>query len=296
VFFGRSFSAADLQVIGQIVTDFPALSLTELSRTVCEVLSWKRPSGRLKDQECRQMLERLQNSGLLNLPGVRRFGPKGPQTVDPTDRGKAHPEISGSPGEFEPLSLQLVVGEGGNNGESKLWRELIARYHYLGYRVAVGARVGYLVRSAQCESVLACLQWSSPAWKMAARDRWIGWNEPQRKRNLQRVVNNSRFLILPWVRIKGLASKILSLCARRLPADWERLYGARPLLMETLVSEQRFTGTCYRAANWIELGLTAGRGRMDRHHLWHNRSVKRIYVYPLCRNVQKRLCDVAGGH
>src|SRR5213080_4311885 len=123
---------------------------------------------------------------------------------------------------------------------------------------------------------------------MAARDRWIGWTDEQRSRNLQLVVNNSRFLILPWVQVRNLASTVLSLCARQLPADWERLYGYRPLLLETLV-DAHFRGTSYRAANWIYLGETRGRGRMDQHHKAHGRSMKRIYVYPLCRDVQQRL-------
>ena len=138
------------------------------------------------------------------------------------------------------------------------------RYHYLGHRVPVGASLRYWVHSERCpEQVLACLLWSSAAWKMAARDRWIGWSAEQRARNLPFIVNNSRFLLLPWVRVKGLASKILGHGARQLPDDWERLYGYRPLLLETLVEEERFRGTCYRAANWIALGRTQGRGRMD---------------------------------
>jgi len=127
---------------------------------------------------------------------------------------------------------------------------------------------------------------------MAARDRWIGWNDKQRLRNLQLVVNNSRFLILPWVRIRYLASTILSLCARQLPADWERLYGYRPLLLETLVDAQ-FRGTSYKAANWTYLGETRGRGRMDQYHQAHGRAVKRIYVYRLCRYAQRRLAQDA---
>jgi hypothetical protein len=124
---------------------------------------------------------------------------------------------------------------------------------------------------------------------MAARDRWIGWNEEQRRRNLPLIVNNSRFLILPWVRVRGLASKILSLCVRQLPAEWKIRYGYRPLLLETLVDAGRYRGTCYRAANWIALGQTQGRGRMDRNHSRHGHARKDIYVYPLCRNVQQRL-------
>lgn len=143
-----------------------------------------------------------------------------------------------------------------------------------------------------CETVDGLPVVSSPAWKMAARDRWIGWTNEERARNLQLVVTNSRFLILPWVRVRYLASTILSLCARQLPVEWERLYGYWPLLLEMLV-EAQFRGTSYKAANWSCLGEKSGRGRMDQHHEAHGRSAKRIYVYPLCRNVQHRLAQDA---
>lgn len=137
---------------------------------------------------------------------------------------------------------------------------------------------------------LACPLWTSPAWKMKPRDAWIGWSDEQRQRHLQGIVNNGRFLILPWVRVKGLASKILALSARRMPRDWQTRYGHRPLLLETLVDAQRFRGTCYRAANWIYVGQTAGRGRMDREHKAHGQAIKDIYVYPLVRDARQRLC------
>jgi Domain of unknown function (DUF4338) len=156
----------------------------------------------------------------------------------------------------------------------------------------VGANLRYLVRSPRSgEQVLACLLWTSAAWKMAPRDQWIGWNQEQREQNLQLVVNNGRFLIPPWVHVRGLASKILSQCARQLPGDWELRYGYRPLLLETLVDARRFHGTCYRAANWIHVGQTQGRGRMDSEHRAHGLAPKDIYLYPLCRNVQQKLCS-----
>jgi Druantia protein DruA len=190
-------------------------------------------------------------------------------------------------GEVEPLELRVVQ----SRSESRLWTELIERYHYLAYRVPVGANLRYIVRSPRSrEQVLACLLWSSPAWKMAPRDQWIGWNPEQRAHNLQLVVNNSRFLILPWVRVQGLASKILGQCARQLPSDWELRYGYRPLQLETLVDARRFRGTCYRAANWLHVGQTTGRGRMDREHQRHGQAIKDIYVYPLVRDARQRLC------
>jgi hypothetical protein len=186
--------------------------------------------------------------------------------------------------------LTLTLVEGGTR-DSMVWNELVDRHHYLRYRVPVGAHLRYTVRSKHLgETILACLQWSSPAWKMAARDCWIGWNDHQRKRNLQRIVNHGRFLILPWVAVKGLASKILAMSARQMPCDWKTRYGYRSLLLETLVDAARFRGTCYQAANWIHIGQTAGRGRMDREHKADNPATKNIYVYPLVRDARQRLC------
>lgn len=287
-FAGRTFSVQELQLIQEISRDYQSLGRTEISRTLCELLEWRRPNGRLKNHECRLLLERLQELGAVSLPEIRPLGRRGPRAVELTPQSEPEQEIVGSAGEFQPLQLEVVDG---SSSDSRLWQELMERYHYLHYRVPVGANLRYLVRSSACpERALACLLWASPAWKMAVRDRWIGWTEEQRRRNLQLVVTNARFLILPWVHIKGLASQILSLCARQLPADWERRYGYRPRLLETLVDANRFRGTCYRAANWVVLGQTQGRGRMDRHHDSDRSAPKDVYIYPLCRNVQQRLC------
>jgi hypothetical protein len=286
VFCGRRFSEAEVELIREVVSDFGSLSLTEIARTICELLEWKRPNGRLKNHECRLLLEKLSAEGVFSLPTLRQSGPRRPRVVTYTTNGEEQEPLTGSLSQLAPLSLTVVR----SRPESALWNELVERYHYLGYRVPVGANLRYLVRSVSAGQVLGCLLWSSPAWKMAVRDHWIGWTGEQRLRNLQLVVNNSRFLILPWVRVRYLASSILSLCARRLPIDWEQLYGYRPRLLETVVDVQ-FRGTSYRAANWIYLGETRGRGRMDRNHEAHGRAVKRIYVYPLCRDVQYRLAQ-----
>jgi Domain of unknown function (DUF4338) len=287
VFGGRTFSVAELELMRGIASEFAGLGVTEIARTVCELLEWKRANGGLKNLECRQLLERLCAQGVLSLPQLRSTKPRGPQMVPQSGRSDPQPEIAGSAGQYEPLRLQLLTGEGG--GDSALFREYIERYHYQRYRVPFGAHLRYLVRSEQDpERTLACLLWTSPAWKLAPRDRWIGWSAAQRARNLQFIVNHGRFLILPWVRVKGLASKILSHCIRRVPADWETRYGYRPLLLETLVDRQRFRGTCYQAANWIHLGETQGRGRMDRYHQAPG-TPKDLYVYPLCRHAPQRL-------
>ena len=184
----------------------------------------------------------------------------------------------------ELLELALVEG----SAESRRWREQVERYHYLGCRVPFGAHLRYWVRHEGRE--LACLHWTSPAWKMQARDTWIGWSDEQRRCNLQRIVNNGRFLILRWVQVKSLGQQNSG--AERV-ADAARLGDALRVSStapETLVDVARFRGTCYRAANWIHLGQTAGRGRMDREHEAHGAAVKDIYVYPLVRNAQQQIC------
>jgi hypothetical protein len=268
-----------------VAHDYAGLGVTEIARTVCELLEWKRPNGGLKNHECRQLLEHLEAEGRLKLPALRKLGGRGPRRVDVSQPRWEPGPIECPVSECGPLEVALVEGP----AESRLWREHVERYHYLGCRVPFGAHLRYWVRNLQRE--LACLLWTSPAWKMKPRDVWIGWSDEQRQRNLQLIVNNGRFLILPSVRVKGLASKILALSARQLPQDWHSHYGHRPLLLETLVDADRFRGTCYRAANWIYLGQTTGRGRMDREHKADGQAIKDIYVYPLVRNVSQRLCS-----
>jgi len=282
-FCGRTFSSSELDFMRQLAGEFCSLGVTEIARTVCELLAWTRPNGGLKNHECRQLLERLQAEGFLKLPAMRNLGGRGPRRVEVSDTCSEPAPVEGTASECEPLDLALVEGP----AESRRWREQMERYHYLGCRVPFGANLRYWVRNQDRE--LACLLWTSPAWRMQARDAWIGWNDEQRRRNLQRIVNNGRFLILPWVRVKGLASKILALGARHMPRDWESHYGHRPLLLETLVDASRFRGTCYRAANWLHVGQTVGRGRMDREHQAHGRAVKDIYVYPLVRDARQQL-------
>lgn len=286
-FSGRRFSSADLDLVIQVTKRFSALSLTELSKTLCELLEWKRPNGKLKYEECRAFLEKLQSEKLISLPVVRKMKST-PRRIPLTHECDPQPAVTGSLQQYEPLSLRLVQACDGPL--YALVNQYIERYHYLNYRVPFGAQVRYLVES-KTGSRLACLIFSSPAWTMAPRDAWIGWKDEQRRRNLQYVVSHSRFLILPWVSVKSLASKILSLATRQLPRDWQALYGYQPLLLETLVDGSRFSGTSYRASNWIYLGKTQGRGRMDRTHARDGQAIKDIYVYPLCRGARERLCQ-----
>jgi hypothetical protein len=282
-FCGRTFAANEVELMRSLSSEYSALGVTEIARTVCELLDWRRLGGGLKNHECRQLLERLASEGFLKLPDLRKSGGRGPRRVDISTPCLAPPAVECAASECEPLELAIVKSK----EESRLWREQVERHHYLGCRVPFGANLRYWARNRDRE--LACLLWTSPAWKMQARDTWIGWGDQQRQRNLQWIANNSRFLILPWVHVKGLASKILALSARQVPGDWEASYGSRPLLLETLVDPARFRGTCYRAANWIYIGKTTGRGRMDREHKSHGQSVKDIYLYPLIHEARLQL-------
>jgi hypothetical protein len=289
-FNGRTFSVEELGVIQTLTTDCAGLPRTELAYTLCELLDWRRPTGRLKNHEGRLLLEHLEAKGLVTLPPVRlALAHRGPRTAPRSAQGAPGADLVGSVRDVLPLVLEVVPP--GRTGPSRLWRELIGRYHYLGDRVPVGATLRYFVRAARRpDQVLACVGWTSAAWRIAVRDRWIGWTDAQRRQALPYLVNNSRFLILPWVHVTDLASHILARCARQLPADWAARYGVRPLLLETLVDPARFRGTCYRAANWLALGETVGRGRMDRANSFTGHAPKLVYVYPLGRNVRPRLC------
>lgn len=283
-FCGRQFSRDELQLIGEVVKRHAGLSRMELAHTVCELLQWQRNGGGLKARECREFLELLDSQGVIQLPPKRSTKPVGSRTRVPISAaGEPAAPLQGKVGAFEPIVLEAVQSE----QQRLLFRELVGRYHYLGYAVPFGAHVRYFFHSGT--QVLGCMQFSSPAWRMAERERWIGWDEQARRSNLQRVVNQSRFLILPWVRIGNLASVVLSRALHRLGRDWEARYGVAPLLVETLVDESRYSGHCYRAANWIRLGQTAGRGRMDREHRREGASPKAVWVYPLVPEAAQRL-------
>jgi Domain of unknown function (DUF4338) len=277
-FCGRAFSGAEVQLICTVVQRYGGLSRMELASTVCELLQWQRASGGLKARECREFLELLDARGVLRLPPKHAGKPVGTRTRVPISAsGEPGAALVGKVGAFEPIVFQLVQ----SSAQRLLFRELVGRYHYLGHAVPFGAHLRYLFYGGSLRVVLGCMQFSSPAWRMAVRDRWIGWDEAARRANLQRVVSQSRFLILPWVRIANLASVVLSRALRQLRSDWPAHYGVEPLLVETLVDSSRYRGHCYRAANWIGLGETAGRGRMDRQHLREAAAPKSVWVYPL---------------
>lgn len=284
-FCGREFTGEEISLIQEVVATCGGISRRELAHTVCELLEWKRPNDRLKARECSDLLELLESKGALILPEKKRKGKNGSHKIVP-EMPCRQPEytLSGRVEEFTPLEVLRVQ----NRDQRDLFKELIGRYHYLGYAMPFGARLQYLVYvNRPHREVVGCIQFSSPAWRMRVRDEWIGWTEERRKLALQQIVNNSRFLVL--ARIQNLASMILSCTLRELRVDWERQYGLKPLLVETLVDQQQFHGGCYRASNWIELGKTTGRGRMDRTNERHGAQIKTILVYPLVKNAVHQL-------
>jgi hypothetical protein len=286
---GRAFSPWELSAVKDVVTAGSGLSRTQLTYQVCELLDWRRPTGALKSRECRDLLEGMERAGWFRLPEKRGGRPRGSRTATPlTLSGEPGTPLVGGAGQFGTVSVEPVE----RAADHRWFRELIGRYHYLGYRVPFGAHLRYLAFVSEPErTVVGALQVSSAAWRLAVRDRWIGWDDSTRGKNLQLVVNNSRFLLLPWVQVKNLASRVLSILLSRLGGDWEKRYGQTPLLVETLVDPKRFRGTCYRAANWIELGETAGRGRMDRECRLHGFAPKRVLVYPLVPDAARRLVE-----
>ena len=288
-FCGQIVKNQQVDEIIEIIETFPKLSRTELANTVCELFSWRRPTGKLKSVECRQFLERLDEKGTIRLPVSRKqYANKGAVKVQRTGKADIQPTISVKLKELSPILLTRVDSQ----KQRQLWYEYVDRYHYLGYQLPFGAQLRYFIKAGATNDILGCFQFSSPAWKMAPRDRWIGWTDEQRKFNLQKIINNSRFLIFPWVKVKNLASSVLALAVKTVPDDWQRCYGYRPVLMETLVDRKRFRGTCYKAANWIHMGKTTGRGRMDRANKQQGASVKEIFVYPLTSRFRQELAEL----
>ena len=286
-FSGKVFTAEEISLIREVVATCRGLSRKELANTISELLGWTRPTGGLKEPESLVALERLESAGLLTLPQKHKTKPVGAVTSIPrTARGEPGLPLVGRVEAFAPVVLERVQ----RLEQRRLFRELIGRYHYLGYAVPFGAHLQYLVSvSNPAPTVVGCLQFSSAAWRMRVRDAWVGWDDTTRARHLPHVVSNSRFLLVPWVRIQNLAFAALALALQRLRADWQSQYGVAPLLVETLVDPAHHTGGCYRAANWVELGETSGRGRDDRGHRRHGVSPKRVWVYPLSRDAVELL-------
>jgi len=282
---GREFSAAQIESVRQLIAAHSEANRACLSRMVSQMLEWRRPDGRLKEMSCRVAMLRMQADGLIQLPAPLKGNGNGKPYRRRTPQ--AAPElftVVAPAGALSDLKLELV----GQPRDSHLWNEYIDRYHYLGYQPLPGAQLRYLARSEG--RVLALLGFGAAAWKTAPRDQFIGWSPRQREDRLHLVVNNARFLILPWVRSHNLASRLLAMATRRLRDDWLERYNYRPVLVETYVEIPRFTGTCYKAANWTYLGLTQGRGKLDRDHS-ARLAKKAVWVLPLRQDFRHSLCS-----
>lgn len=283
-FCGRQFTPEEMRLVCEVVSTCGGISRKELAYTVCELLDWKRANGKLKERECRDFLEHLEQSGLLKLPEKKPTGSRAPRKhMSKKNAEWPYSWLTGSVEDYTPLCVEPVT----KPQQRQLFCDLLSRYHYLGYTMPFGARLQYLVYTHAPRELVGCIQFSSPAWRLKVRDQWIGWDDATRGRHLQHVVNNSRFLVL--ARIKNLASSMLSAAVCRLRTDWQARYGIDPWLVETMVDRKRYHGGCYRAANWIELGATSGRGRMDRCRLRQGADVKTVLVYPLVKNAVRRL-------
>ena len=270
---GRDFAEAEIEGIRGIIAGGNASSRTAISRAVCVAVGWYKPNGGLKDVSCRVALLRMEEDGLLQLPPSQ---PQPPRFRAGASAPAAGPELTGSRGDLGEIQIVLATG----TAQTQLWNQLMLWYHYLGYWRPVGANLRYLAYAGP--RLLAALGFGAAAWSLAPRDRLIGWTPEQRQAHLHLVVNNSRLMILPWVKVKCLASSVLAQVARQLPNDFERLYHYRPVLIETFIETGRFRGTCYAAANWRYVGETQGRGKLDRLNR-PNRPPKAIWLYPLDR-------------
>jgi len=282
---GRSLNESDMGTIRGLLDANPGWNRTRLSRELCARWNWHNAQGRPKDMAARTLLLKLERAGYLRLPARRAPSPNGRRNrlVEPI----APPDepIRGALRDLLPLRVDVVAP---GSDDARLFNGLLAHEHYLGHRNTVGENLRYLVRDRHARPV-ACILFGSAAWKCADRDAFIGWDRPTRERNLQRMTNNTRFLIPGWVQIPHLASHVLGLIARRIRNDWQAKYGHPIHALETFV-ERRFRGTCYRAANWLRLGETRGRTRNDREHRIQA-AVKDVYLYPLVKDFKEALRD-----
>ena len=288
---GRSVTAVELDWLRIALETHPKWSRKRLARELCERWQWRTPKGQLKDFAARSLLLKLQARGLLTLPPLReQYRTRGWELTPPSGppAGKVA-NIEQPLAEVQPLQWSLALA--GSSEESRIHAHL-RQHHYLGLRV-VGENLKYLIQSSAGED-LGCLLFGAAAWQSAARDQFIGWSAAQRAQGLGQVINNMRFPILPWVKVPGLASHILSRAVRRLNRDWRGKYGHPVWLVETFVDRDRFVGTAYRAANWQRIGQTQGRGRQGPDPQIQSTSIKEIFVYPLHRRFRQRLQQANG--
>ncbi len=282
-FSGREVTQQEIKEVAETVEMFPNLSRTELADTICEHLEWFTPTGTNKREACLKFLTKLEEWGNVQLPEFAEYERRPDKAVKLSCRTDAPPLLELDMREIEPIRAELVVDK-----ETKgLWNEYMERYHYLGHRRPFGVRGRYFIVSEA--GLLGCVLMAGAAKALTCRDKWIGWTKVQRILNQHLLVNNSRFLIFPWVRIKNLASRSLTMVSRRIGDDWLEKRGYRPFLLETFVDPALFRATCYRAANWKYLGMTTGDGLL-RQGKTYVTSPKMVFVFPLAKDFRNKLC------
>lgn len=287
---GKEVDEKIITRIQQIIDEEPTRTRGQLSRCICEELKWRSRNGRLKEVSCRTVLLKLNRRGSIRLAQVASF-PVGRKQSRSQTTECVPEEVQAELTQLRPVEVIRI--DSGDSVESRIWNELMDQHHYLGAGPLCGSQIRYLIRSEK-RGWLGGLAFSAAAWKVQARDKWIGWSNEGRQQQLHQIVNNSRFLILPYLHVPHLASHALGIALRRLRSDWRSRYGYEPLLVETFIEAGRFEGTCYRAANFVEVGQTQGRGRQDRR----NRRavpVKRIFIYDWRGQARRQLCEADGG-
>ncbi|MBI5383762.1 MAG: DUF4338 domain-containing protein [Verrucomicrobia bacterium] len=285
---GRAVTEADVRVVREMIAARPGASRRALSKELCAKWGWVQQNGAPRDMVCRGLLLALHRAGQIELPATRWVPPNPlarrtrPKPVE-VDRASIRTTLKA----VKPLTFRQVR----RTADEQLFNGLVEMHHYLGYAQPVGEHLKFLVFSG--ERPVACFAWSSAPRHLGPRDRFIGWSPETRRQNIRYVAYNSRYLILPWVEVPHLASHLLGRMARMLSEEWEKVYGHPVYLVETFVHAERFKGTCYRAANWMVVGRTTGRGKDDRWHRGPNRAVKDVLCYPLVKDFRERLTRVA---
>ena len=289
MFIKPEITQTEIALIEKLIVDNPSWGRQKISIELCEIWGWCYQDGRPKEISCRDLLRRLDAKGLIKLPAKLRSGglkPGSKNHIQLTLHDTT--EISGIIQEILPIRIEVVKER---TAQGQEFKSLIHQYHYLGFDMTIGENLKYMIYSRQGQ-LLACLLFGSSAWACAPRDQHIGWNSAARRNNLIYTTNNTRFLILPWVKIPHLASHILGCISRRIARDWQEKYGHPVYFLETFVEQGRFKGTCYKAANWIYAGETTGRSRNDRYNTL-DVPIKNIYLYPLAKNFREVLCRAA---
>ncbi len=278
----RQLDKRDIRFIQGLISREYLRGRSHIARMLCEAWQWRQPNGKAKECAARDLLLRLEEKDLIVLPPRLRTKVNRKKKYDQVPIFRQEP-FEGLIGQYDRPEIEVLDSQDGY-----LWDYLVQHYHYLGRPPLVGEHVRHLVRIRGQE--VACLAWASAAWKVKDRDQFIGWDESCKRKNLHLLANNNRFLILDWVRIKHLASKILALSLRRLSADWQQRYGHPIVLAETFVDLSRFAGTCYQAANWIYVGQTKGSAKRGNTYYYHGQP-KAVYLYPLHRQFKRLLND-----